>query len=44
MAIVYRGSIIEYGPVNKVLTEPLHPYTQTLVESIPTPNPKARIK
>jgi len=44
IAIMYRGSIIEYGPVDKVLTEPLHPYTQTLVESIPTPNPKARMK
>jgi peptide/nickel transport system ATP-binding protein len=42
IAIMYRGSVVEHGPVEKVLIEPLHPYTQTLMESIPMPEPKAR--
>lgn len=44
IAIMYRGSVVELGPVEKVLTEPLHPYTQILIESVPIPNPKARTK
>jgi peptide/nickel transport system ATP-binding protein len=44
IAIMYRGVVVECGPVEKVLTEPLHPYTQTLIESLPIPDPKAREK
>lgn len=43
IAIMYRGSIIEMGRAEKVLSEPLHPYTKTLIESLPTPDPKHRI-
>ncbi|MEM1574255.1 MAG: ABC transporter ATP-binding protein [Candidatus Methanomethylicaceae archaeon] len=42
IAVMYRGSIIEYGPVEKTLIEPLHPYTKMLVNSVPEPNPKKR--
>ena len=42
IAIMYRGSVIEYGPIERVLTKPLHPYTQTLLESIPEPDPRRR--
>jgi peptide/nickel transport system ATP-binding protein len=37
-----RGNIVEMGPVEKVLSEPLHPYTKILKESIPEPKPKER--
>lgn len=40
--IMYRGSVVEYGSVREVLEDPLHPYTRTLIESIPKPNPKLR--
>lgn len=40
--IMYRGSATEMGSIGKVLKEPLHPYTQLLVDSIPTPNPEKR--
>ncbi len=44
IAIMFRGSIVEYGPTEKVLSEPLHPYTQALVTSVPIPDPKNREK
>jgi len=39
IAVMLRGWIIESGPVEKVLGNPLHPYTQNLKKSIPTPDP-----
>ncbi len=33
--VLYRGSIVEDGDVDKVLGRPLHPYTQDLMESVP---------
>ncbi len=35
VAIMYRGSILEYGSADVVLTNPLHPYTETLLQSLP---------
>jgi len=42
IAIMYRGNIVEYGSVEKVLTQPLHPYTHILLQSIPEPDPFKR--
>ncbi len=42
--VLYRGCIVEEGPMEKVLSEPLHPYTQQLLSSIPIPDPKQRWK
>ena len=39
IAVMLRGWIVESGPVEKVLGNPLHPYTQNLKKSIPTPDP-----
>jgi peptide/nickel transport system ATP-binding protein len=39
IAIMLRGWIVEMGPVEKVLGEPLHPYTQNLRHSIPDVDP-----
>lgn len=33
--IMYAGRIVESGPVDEILTNPLHPYTKGLVEAIP---------
>lgn len=38
IAIMYRGNIVEMGRVEKVLGNPLHPYTQLLIESLPQPD------
>ncbi len=35
IAIMFRGNIVEYGPSNVVLTNPVHPYTELLMASIP---------
>jgi peptide/nickel transport system ATP-binding protein len=42
IGIMLRGEIVEMGPVEEVLGNPLHPYTKLLKESIPNPNPKKR--
>jgi peptide/nickel transport system ATP-binding protein len=39
IAVMLRGWIVEMGPVEKVLGEPLHPYTQNLKQSIPEADP-----
>ena len=33
--VMYAGNAVEYGPVDKILGTPLHPYTWGLLESIP---------
>jgi len=35
VAIMYLGKIVEVGPVGKVLTAPLHPYTKSLLAVTP---------
>jgi peptide/nickel transport system ATP-binding protein len=42
IAIMFRGNIVEMGPVEQVLMEPKHPYTKLLRESIPEADPKKR--
>jgi peptide/nickel transport system ATP-binding protein len=39
IAIMLRGWIVEMGPVEQVLGNPLHPYTQNLKQSIPQADP-----
>jgi len=34
--ILYAGKIAEYGKIDKVFNEPLHPYTKLLLESVPS--------
>ena len=35
IAVLYLGRIVEIGPADKVLTEPLHPYTRALLDVVP---------
>jgi len=42
IAIMFRGNIVEMGPVEQVLMEPKHPYTKLLRESIPEADPNRR--
>ncbi|MFB6109834.1 MAG: dipeptide ABC transporter ATP-binding protein [Halodesulfurarchaeum sp.] len=36
VAVMYAGEIVEEGPVEEIFTNPHHPYTYTLMESIPS--------
>jgi len=36
IAVMYAGNMVEIAPVRAALKEPLHPYTQLLIESIPS--------
>jgi peptide/nickel transport system ATP-binding protein len=40
--MLYQGSMVELGNVDKIIKNPRHPYTQLLVSSIPLPDPKRR--
>lgn len=42
IAVMFRGNIVETGPVEKVLMDPKHPYTRLLKESIPQPDPRKK--
>ncbi len=33
--VIYAGAMVEYGPVDEVLVNPLHPYTRKLIECVP---------
>ncbi|MEM0488232.1 MAG: ABC transporter ATP-binding protein [Candidatus Bathyarchaeia archaeon] len=35
VAVMYRGAIVEQGYLEKVINEPLHPYTKVLLDSLP---------
>jgi peptide/nickel transport system ATP-binding protein len=42
VAVMYAGKVVEYGSVANVLDAPLHPYTQGLLESVPSRNVKGQ--
>lgn len=39
IAVMYLGQIMELAPRFNILTEPIHPYTESLLSSVPIPNP-----
>ena len=39
IGILYLGKIVEMGPIDQVLLNPKHPYTQALIDAISEPNP-----
>jgi peptide/nickel transport system ATP-binding protein len=40
IGILYLGKIVEMGPINQVLLNPKHPYTQALIDAISEPDPE----
>ena len=42
IAVMYCGRIVEQGSVAEVLDRPLHPYTQGLIDSLPSNNQRGR--
>lgn len=42
IAVMYLGRIVETGDRDQIYNEPLHPYTQALLSSVPSPSPSRR--
>jgi peptide/nickel transport system ATP-binding protein len=42
--VMYGGRIIEHGPVDELIRNPLHPYTQALLAAIPDPDPENALR
>lgn len=42
IAVMYLGSIVELGTAERVMREPLHPYTTALILAAPVPDPARR--
>jgi oligopeptide/dipeptide ABC transporter ATP-binding protein len=42
IAVMYRGRLVEVGATKNIYQAPRHPYTQTLLASVPIPNPQGR--
>ena len=42
IAVMYLGRVVEHGTKADVIRNPLHPYTQALLASIPHPDPDLR--
>ncbi len=42
IGILYLGTLVEIGDLTEIYGNPLHPYTQALLEAVPVPDPKLR--
>ena len=40
ICVMYAGRIIEQGATDKIINDPVHPYTQGLIKSVPSKNKK----
>ncbi|MDH5200382.1 MAG: ABC transporter ATP-binding protein [Candidatus Bathyarchaeota archaeon] len=39
--IMYLGRVVERGPIEDVIMDPIHPYTKALISNVPIPDPTA---
>ncbi len=44
IAVMYLGHIVEVGPPDRVVGDPLHPYTRAMVAAVPQPDPANRLR
>ncbi len=42
--VIYAGQCVEEGPVGEVFAAPRHPYTRGLLDSVPVPGDRTRLK
>ncbi len=43
VGVMYAGKLVEEGPVRSIFHNPLHPYTQLLMDSLPTLDEKQEL-
>jgi|APSaa5957512622_1039677.scaffolds.fasta_scaffold03760_7 peptide/nickel transport system ATP-binding protein len=43
IGVMYLGKIVEMGPAEKIISNPIHPYTKALITAVPVPDPKIEI-
>ncbi len=44
IAVMYLGKIVEYGEAKEIFNRPKHPYTRALLEAVPVPDPKEKMR
>jgi oligopeptide/dipeptide ABC transporter ATP-binding protein len=44
IGVMYGGKLVEVGPVRDIFKDPLHPYTQLLISSLPSLNAKGVLR
>ena len=44
LGVMYAGRLVEVSPVEDIFTEPLHPYTQLLIQSLPSLEEKGKFQ
>jgi peptide/nickel transport system ATP-binding protein/oligopeptide transport system ATP-binding protein len=42
VGVMYLGKMVEIGNVDKLYSNPMHPYTQSLLSAIPIPDPEKK--
>ena len=42
IAVMYLGRIVEQGPTEELIQNPIHPYAKALIAGVPKPDPDAR--
>ncbi|MGP3968360.1 ABC transporter ATP-binding protein [Streptomyces sp. 6N223] len=44
VAVMYLGTVVEHGPVDRIFHHPQHPYTQALLRSVPRLGQQRRLR
>lgn len=44
IAVMYLGHVVELSDANELMSDPKHPYTQSLLSAVPIPDPKTARK